>query len=143
MLVRLALALLALPLLAIACTPPEAVPQVEDVAFSEAAAVAERDQDAATRLGGAGLGKGDFARIEADLECVASHFGADAEGKAKAVEGVYRKAGASAEWMDSAREYIAAVEQDGRIRKQIDDLKARTCPGGTLSESFLQTLLAP
>ena len=142
MLLRLALVLAALPLLAIACTPPEAVPQVEDVAFSEASAAAERDQDAATRLGGAGLGKGDFARIEADLECVASHYATDADGKARAEAAVYRKAGASAEWMSSAREYIGAVESDGRIREQVQDLKARTCPGGTLSESFLQALLA-
>lgn len=143
MLVRLALLLAALPLLATACTPPEAVPQVEDIAFSEQSAAAERDQDAATRLGGAGLGKGDFAQVEADLQCVESHFASDPEGKAKAIEAVYRRAGASPEWMASAREYIGAVEQDGRIERQVEDLKARTCPGGTLTEAFLATLLAP
>jgi hypothetical protein len=44
--------------------------------------------------------------------------------------------------MSSAREYIGAVESDGRIREQIDGLKTRTCPGGKLSEAFLATLQA-
>lgn len=142
MLLRLALVLSVLPLLATACRPPEAVPQVEDIAFAEQSARNERDQDAATRLGGAGLGKGDFARIEADLECVASHFADDPEGKKKATEAVYRQAGASPEWMTSAREYIGAVESDGRIREQIEELKARSCPGGKLTEAFLAGLQA-
>ena len=140
MLFRLALALFVLPLLASACRPPEAVPQVEDIAFSEQSAREERDQDSATRLGGAGLGKGDFARIEADLECVAAHYAADPEGKKRAEEAVYRRAGATPDWMVGAREYIGAVESDGRIREQIEELKGRTCPGGTLTEAFLTGL---
>lgn len=134
--------LAALLLLLAACHPPEAVQQVEDPAALETYAKDARDQTVADQLSGSGLGKGDFARVEADMQCIASHFAADPEGRKRAEDATFRRAHATREWLDGARWYISSVETGGRVQREIEDIKLRTCPDGKLSEAFLADLLA-
>ena len=94
-----------------------------------------------SRLSRNGLGKEDFALVEAELECVRSHFKDDETMRTRAEAAVYQRYGASEQWVERVRVHM---KSEGKYKGKIEDSVAlrqeQVCPGGTIGSEVLEAL---
>ena len=85
-----------------------------------------------------GLGKEDFALIEAELRCVNTQFAADPAAKKQATDGIMARYGASDDWVERVRVHM---ESEPDVAARIDEMVARrmsqVCADGKLSPELL------
>ncbi len=94
-----------------------------------------------TQLSRNGLGKEDFALVEAELGCVRSHFAADETLRGRAEAAVYMRYGASEQWVERVRVHL---KSEGKYKGKIEDAVAmrtkQVCPDGTVDKAMLDEL---
>lgn len=85
-----------------------------------------------------GLGKEDFALIEAELRCVAGQFAQDAPRLQQANEAILARYGASIDWIDRVRMHM---DSEPDVQARLDELvrrrMAQVCVGGQLAPELL------
>lgn len=137
-----------LVLLLAACRPPEdvgpaGVPQVTDLAGGKAGesgggAGGERGNDDEGKLSQKGLGKEDFALIEAELRCAATQFADDAPRKQAVTDAIIARYGASADWIERVRVHM---DSEPDVQARLDELvrrrMAQVCVDGKLPAELL------
>jgi hypothetical protein len=99
------------------------------------------DEGDESRLSRNGLGKEDFALVEAELACVRDHYKDDAVLKPRAEAAVYQRYGASEQWVERVRVHL---KSEGKYRGKIEDSvavrKNQVCPGGVVGDDMLEAL---
>ncbi len=94
-----------------------------------------------TRLSRNGLGKEDFALVEAELECVRAHYKDDETLRGRAEAAVYERYGASEQWVERVRVHL---KSEGKYRGKIEDSVAlrrnQVCPDGVVGAEMLESL---
>lgn len=94
-----------------------------------------------SRLSRNGLGKEDFALVQAELECVRGHYKDDETLRARAETAVYQRYGASEQWVDRVRVHM---KSEGKYKGKIEDSVAlrqeQVCPGGVVTAEMLAAL---
>ncbi len=143
-------------LLLTACRPPEDIdaPPPSDAEFGEddgSRFKADKDkmrkardkgeEGDESRLSRNGLGKEDFALVEAELACVREHYAADEKLLPLAEAAVYQRYGASEQWVERVRVHL---KSEGKYRGKIEDSvalrKNQVCPNGKLGNDMLEAL---
>ncbi len=95
--------------------------------------------DPPEKLTNAGLGKGDFALIEAELRCVEANF--EGEKLKQASAAVHENWTASPDWVKGVRAHLKAEKEFAdKIQSTIDKHAAKVCPEGKPTAKFLDDL---
>lgn len=98
-----------------------------------------QEGDPDKRLVNSGLGKEDFALIEAELQCVEKAFTGDAGVKAAAA--IIEKWLTTEEWVQGVRAHVDAEKQFGeKVQGAMDRHAEKVCPSGVPTAAFLTEL---
>jgi hypothetical protein len=137
--------------LLVACRPPEdagpsGVPKVGEVASRDVPMEGSGGQGGGPAAGGEqgqglsqrGLGKEDFALIEAELRCVGGMYKADPAAKTAAEAGVLARYGANQDWIERVRVHMESEpDVSARMEEIIGRRMAQVCADGKLSPELL------
>ena len=96
------------------------------------------DNEEDARLGASGLGKEDFALIEAEIQCVNKQFADDPAALKQATEAIMARYGAQPEWVERVRVHIAG-EPDvaSRLEEMISRRQGQICVDGTIAPELI------
>ncbi|GEM_PF-2267965 len=90
------------------------------------------------RLSSRGLGKEDFALIEAEMRCVKAQFKDDATALEKAESSILARYGASEDWVERVRAHLnGEPDVANRLEEMVERRLGQICIDGTISPELL------
>ncbi len=90
------------------------------------------------RLSSRGLGKEDYALIEAEIRCVRGQFKDDADALTKAQTSILERYGASEDWVERVRAHLnGEPDVSNRLEEMVERRLGQICVDGTISPELL------
>ena len=90
------------------------------------------------RLSTRGLGKEDYALIEAELRCIRGQFKEDADALTKATAAIFARYGASEDWVERVRAHLnGEPDVAERLEEMVTRRLAQICVDGVISPELL------
>ncbi len=90
------------------------------------------------RLSSRGLGKEDYALIEAEMRCVKGQFKDDADALDKAQGAILARYGASEDWVERVRAHLnGEPDVANRLEEMVERRLGQICIDGTISPELL------